>query len=180
MSDRRPRLFIVLSLLGLLAFAVPGAAKIYKWTDDQGNVHYSDEPAPGSKAVDLPPATVYEAPKPSARPAAPAGGQQQGQQSPQTGYSEFSIAAPADQATIRGTQQTITVTIAMDPALRAGQRIRLEMDGETVASGRQTQFQVHPVYRGTHKFRAVVEDAEGNTVAETPTVTIYKHQPSVN
>jgi len=176
MPDRRPYLPLVLAALVLLVAALPAAAKIYKWTDDQGHVHYSDKPAPGSKSVDLPPATVYEAPKPSTAP--PAETKQQPAQ--QTGYTQFRIVSPADQATIRGTQQTILVEIDIQPALRAGQQIRLEMDGKTVASGRDTRFSVHPVYRGTHTFHAVVEDAEGRAVAETPTVTVYKHQPSVN
>lgn len=34
----------------LAALATPAAAEVYKWTDDDGEVHYSDEPPPGAAA----------------------------------------------------------------------------------------------------------------------------------
>ena len=37
-------------LLALLIAAAPAGAGIYKWTDAQGHVHYSDDPPPEAKA----------------------------------------------------------------------------------------------------------------------------------
>ena len=42
-------------LLLLLLFTAPAVADIYKWVDDNGRVHYSDRPHPGSmEAVHVP------------------------------------------------------------------------------------------------------------------------------
>ena len=35
-------------MLLALTFALPAAAELYRWTDDQGRVHYSDMPPPAS------------------------------------------------------------------------------------------------------------------------------------
>lgn len=39
----------------LLALAQPANAELYEWTDDEGRVHYSNEPRPGSDKVGLAP-----------------------------------------------------------------------------------------------------------------------------
>ena len=42
--------FICFSLLGLVLLAVqPALAQLYKWTDENGKVHFSDKPPPKSK-----------------------------------------------------------------------------------------------------------------------------------
>lgn len=38
---------IAIALLAL-AFALPASAELYRWTDDKGRVHYSDQPPPPS------------------------------------------------------------------------------------------------------------------------------------
>jgi len=42
-----------LLLLALLALPVAAAADIYRWTDPQGKVHYSDSPPPEAKAKQI-------------------------------------------------------------------------------------------------------------------------------
>ncbi len=39
----------------LLMLVQPGYAELYEWTDDEGRVHYSNEPRPGSEKVGLAP-----------------------------------------------------------------------------------------------------------------------------
>lgn len=42
-----PQLKIYLGLMVFLLSATPVNAELYKWVDEQGNVHYSDQPASG-------------------------------------------------------------------------------------------------------------------------------------
>jgi glutaredoxin len=42
-----------LSLIGLALLAAPAMAGVYKWTDSQGRIHYSDTPPPAAKATQL-------------------------------------------------------------------------------------------------------------------------------
>ena len=39
----------------LLLLAPPATAELYEWTDDEGRVHYSNQPRPGSEKVGLAP-----------------------------------------------------------------------------------------------------------------------------
>ena len=46
-----------LAALFLVIFLIPSlgtADTLYKWVDDQGNVHYSDKPAPGATKINIP------------------------------------------------------------------------------------------------------------------------------
>lgn len=52
-------------LLGVTAFGSATAAALYKWTDEEGNVHYSQSPPEGNKAErmitkDAPPAPAQQ------------------------------------------------------------------------------------------------------------------------
>lgn len=48
MSGRRRRFGCAMTLGAVLALVgVPGAADVYRWRDDDGNVHFTDEPPPG-------------------------------------------------------------------------------------------------------------------------------------
>jgi glutaredoxin len=42
-----------LLLLAMLAASLPASAGVYKWTDAQGRVHYSDDPPPEAKAQQI-------------------------------------------------------------------------------------------------------------------------------
>lgn len=176
-----PRQPLTLTLASVLALAlcVPAAAKIYKWTDEQGNVHFSDEPPPeGAEQLDLPPLPTYQAPQ---RPIS--GGLERRVQQPEPeprGYQRLAIASPGREATIRGVQQTITVNVVVEPPLRPGHSVEILYDGERAAVGARTRFRISPVYRGAHTLAAVIRDADGRVVARSETITFYKHQPTVN
>jgi glutaredoxin len=43
----------LLMLLSVAACTLPAAAGVYKWTDAQGRVHYSDSPPPDQKAAQV-------------------------------------------------------------------------------------------------------------------------------
>jgi hypothetical protein len=52
-------------VVGMLMFALPAAATLYKWTDANGRVVYSDQPPPGKTDV-----KTLQGPPPPANPAA--------------------------------------------------------------------------------------------------------------
>ena len=72
MRKRRYPIVILLSCL-CLPLAASAASAVYKWTDAQGNVHFSDRPdeSPASKRieVDVVPRSADAPPPPPARPA---------------------------------------------------------------------------------------------------------------
>lgn len=44
-------------LVALLVIATPASAAIYKWKDEQGQVHFSDRPVAGAETAELQPIT---------------------------------------------------------------------------------------------------------------------------
>ncbi|MDN5848933.1 MAG: DUF4124 domain-containing protein, partial [Nitrococcus sp.] len=168
---------IAASALFFLLAAPVAAAVVYKWTGENGVVHFSDKPHPGAKRVDVgeplvysPPPSDFEAsatPKPSA--AAP-------------GYAHFSIVEPQPEATVRNNPGTVAVRFNVEPELREGDRIQLLLDGQPVATGGPTADTValQQVNRGAHTLSALIKDKAGEVIARADPVTFYMFRPSVH
>lgn len=67
-TQHTPFLRITLALALIAAFALPAAAQVYKWTDDKGKVHYSNQKPPQTQV-----ATVKLDPGPTAATASTSG-----------------------------------------------------------------------------------------------------------
>lgn len=163
-----------IALLFLL-LALPAMGAIYKWTDQNGVVHFSDSSHPGAVQLDVGQPPVYH---PVPVPPQP----EQGKNSAASAYSHFAISQPTPGATIRNNPGNVTVRLKIEPKLREGDRIRLLMDGKLVQSTPITGSQtvLHEVVRGTHTLSAVIENAAGDTVARADPVTFYMHRPSIH
>jgi hypothetical protein len=59
-------------LIALLAIALPAAADMYKWVDEAGEVHYSDQPPPNAKVREQVKVPTPAAGAPAAAPASTA------------------------------------------------------------------------------------------------------------
>ncbi|MCP0914010.1 MULTISPECIES: DUF4124 domain-containing protein [Legionella] len=162
-------LFFTLILLASSLFA-----QIYKWTDSNGNVHFSDRPHPGAKKIDLPPVQTYSPPPvadetpeaPSTATLAP--------------YTRIAITQPEDQATIRNNQGSIGVLVQVEPALRAGDKLQILFDGAALGQPQTTMaFELQNINRGSHTIAAQVLDAEGNVLITSESITIFMHRPRV-
>ena len=167
----RRRLFTLMSLVCSLAVA----ATVYKWVDEHGVVHYSDQPHPNAQKMNVQAAQTYKetlaAPGGAPAPAAA------GQPAP---YQGCAIAQPADDQAFTNVD-SLTVIVRTDPALRPGDQIFLVLDGQPLNGGAATgsQFTLASVDRGTHTLQALVRDGDGGIMCQTPGVTYHVHQPSV-
>lgn len=171
---------ITLACLLLLA-ALPVAADIYRWTDEQGNVHFSDEPRQGADAYDPGEPTVVES---LPTPAGAANGGDGERERPEAGtrYERFTFSAPQPEENLRGNPGRVTVSLTSTPGLAPEHRIRLTLDGEPVpgSPSNRPRFQLNGVERGTHRLRATIVDGEGRVLAEAGPLVFYMHRPSVN
>ena len=169
----RPAL-VCLGLLSAAALADNGGTTtVYKWVDPQGVVHYSDQPHPNAQKLEVRGAQTFSAlPAPAASPMpAP-----QETQSPAAAYQGCAITQPTDQESLMNVSQA-TAVVQASPQLRAGDQVRLFVDGKQVP-GSGTAF-TFSVFRGQHSVQAVIEDSTGQIVCETSTVTFFVHQPSI-
>ena len=172
----RRALFTLISLGCSLALA----ATVYKWVDENGVVHYSDQPHAGSQKIQLQEVQTYkEVPVPagSTAPAAPPPPQY-----PATsgGYRGCAVVQPQDDQSVANLD-SLTVVVQTDPPLHAGDQIFVTYDGQPLNGNSSTggRFTISPVDRGDHTLQAVVRGADGTVVCQAPSVTFHVHQPSI-
>ncbi|TDI90984.1 MAG: DUF4124 domain-containing protein [Chloroflexi bacterium] len=154
-------------LLGALG-TVTASAEIFRTVDEHGNVVFTDIPPPGNQAsesVTVNPVNTFSVPTPAATAPPPEA------DVPEVAhYESLTIVAPANDATVRENAGNVTVAVALDPPLRAGDRLVLYMDGdESPVPARGSSFQLENVDRGTHTIGVRVIDGAGRVAAEAPT-----------
>jgi hypothetical protein len=163
------RLFLLLFLVTPLL-----QAEIFKWVDQEGNVHFSDQNLNGSTPVELRPATVIETPTdpPSA---------QRQENSPQAkapagpAYESVRILKPADDESIRSSgEDPINVMIESSPGLADGDSYRLSMNGQVVASDLSSGLvPLENVERGSHTLMVEIVGKSGNSLISSEEISFH-------
>jgi len=169
--EKRP----VLVLLALLFAGTALANEAWRWIDEDGIVHYSDRPRPGAERIILPEPN-------STRPLAPAraatgeDGDENGEE--ETGpfrYDSLAVSAPASEQTLWNIEGVLSVSLALNPALRPGHQVRVYFDG-TPRMVPGTSFQLEEVWRGSHNLQAEVLDQTGKLMIRSDPIRFYVQQ----
>ena len=165
----------LLLLAGAWAAVVPASTTLYKWTDENGVVHYSDQPHQGAEKIQVAKAQSYAAP-PVAR---------QGASSPPPStmvaghrYQRVQITSPVDGDVLLNTAGQVPVSIDVEPGLAAGHQIWLSLDGQRVDSLSGPEGTLSGVDRGAHTLTLQIVDAAGAVVAQGDSVSFTVRQPS--
>jgi hypothetical protein len=153
------------------------AATVYKWVDEKGVTHYSDQPNPGAEKVKVSSAQSYQAA--AAAPNRSPDVVLPNQTSSGPTYSTCAIASPSNEQVFTNVT-SVTGSMSLQPSLLAGHRVAIALDGKRVegVSSSSSAFTVSPVFRGSHTLNLVVEDANGGVVCSSPPVTFHIRQPS--
>lgn len=168
---------ILISMLWTAAIAEPA----YRWVDDNGQVHYSDRPMPGSTQIELISGGAATVPAVPVLPSGEAAPEPDAPADPAAAYSAFNILQPTQQETLWGTGGTVDVVVEISPALEPGHRLGYYLDGELTDLGSgATTFQMQEVFRGIHTLQAVILDGAGEEVLRTLAVTFMVQQTSIN
>jgi hypothetical protein len=161
----------------LLVCSAALAATVYRWVDEDGVVHYSDQPHANAEKLQVHAAQGY---KPAAldTPAAGGGGGAAG--AAPAPYRGCAIVQPQDGQAFANVD-SLTVVVRTDPVLHQGDKVYVTVDGQALNSGNPTgsQFVLSPVERGTHTAQAQVKDTGGAVQCQTPPVTFEVHQNSI-
>lgn len=164
----------LLLVIGLL-LALPAAADIYKWTDANGHVVFSDQPHPGAEKLPEKEVPTFDSEQLPALPVP-----RKPEKAAFTGYDTVEIVQPKDNSAFWDTAGEVTVESVLKPALRAGDKLVLSLDGKAAAeSAGSTTFQLSNVDRGTHTLELKVEDAEGQVLGSSAPVTFTIHRASI-
>ncbi|HEY3786738.1 MAG TPA: DUF4124 domain-containing protein [Steroidobacteraceae bacterium] len=161
---------------GFLATAA--ATTVYKWVDDNGVVHYSDQPHENAQKVELKAPQTYSAPKINDVPSTAPASTRSAPQGP--AYKSCQISAPTNDQMFMNTA-TVTAGVSLQPQPRPGDQLVVTLDGQRVPGvpAEGGQFTISPVDRGTHSLQATVLDSRGLPVCQSQNVTFHVHQPSV-
>src|ERR1700722_14919056 len=113
----RTLLFTLMSFACSLALA----ATVYKWVDENGTVHYSDQPHANAQKVEVQAAQTYPA---TATPsqAAAAANANSGNDATDKSYRGCAIVNPQDGTQVANVD-TLGVSVRTDPGLHAGDQI---------------------------------------------------------
>jgi hypothetical protein len=169
-------------LFTLMLAASPAAfpATVYKWVDESGVTHYSDQPHPGAERIEL--QSLRSAfPAPPRPPAASTASARAPAATQEPAYSVCEVVRPANDEALLNVYE-LRVRVRTEPQLRPGHRLVLALDGRRVtdASASDTgEFVISPIFRGTHTLTFVVENERGEQQCQAPTVTFHVRQPSV-
>jgi Domain of unknown function (DUF4124) len=173
----RRTFFTLIPIACSFAAAAALAGTVYKWVDENGVVHYSDQPHPNAQKIQLRDVQTYKesgmTSAASTAPPAPVS-------TAPSGYRGCAVVSPqADESFAN--LDSLTVVVQTDPALHPGDQIFVTYDGQPLNGNAATggQFTISPVDRGTHTLQAVVRDSTGNVLCSAPGISFNVHQPSV-
>jgi hypothetical protein len=164
---------MALGLVAIFASRIPvDAAVIYKWTDADGVIHFSDQAVPGAeKILTSSGSSVRGGAAPTAASSTTASSTDKPKPAALS-FREFSIVSPASQETITG-NQPINVNLALEPPLKSNQSLIWTLDGGALSDqANATSFTLEDVPRGAHTIIATVEDQSGQSKSTEP-VTFY-------
>ena len=162
----------LLTVFLFCALALPASAQIYKYTDDRGNVVYSDQPPEGRTAqtIELAPTNTVEAQAPVDVP----GHTETAEQS--AAYTVLRLKDLPSADAIRANNGTFSVGVEIQPRLQSGHSLRLLLDGRPY--GKPTtapRLQLTNIDRGEHSL--AVEVLSGDTplqTSQTQTFTVQR------
>ncbi|MDP9083990.1 MAG: DUF4124 domain-containing protein [Pseudomonadota bacterium] len=163
----------------LAAFAGQ-AAVVYKWTDDHGLVHYSDQPVPGAQKIVTASSSRSNGSGASAGAASPAAPSAKKPTASAINYTQFAITSPSPEQTYFG-DEIVSVSLALQPALKEGQSITWHLNGKQLddQGPGTTQFTLQSLERGAYVIAATILDQNTGESLSSETVNFYVRQPSV-
>ncbi|MGV6807758.1 MAG: DUF4124 domain-containing protein [bacterium] len=175
---------IALCIIAAVTVCNASATTVYKIVDEQGNVTFTDKPPAGEREkakaekVVVKPANIQQPVSLAKSRSAP--NDENDPAGEFQGYGSARIASPADQATIPPGQTSVTVQVALQPALQQNHRVQFLVNGKNAGepvSGTSTTLS--SLARGEYTLSAKIIDGSGKPLATTKSITIYVKRASV-
>jgi hypothetical protein len=154
------------------------AMVVYKWTDAQGVVHFSDQPVDGAEKIITSSGSNHNGVLSTPAPAAPSADKPKSKDS--LANATISIASPGSQQTFTG-NEPVQVRLSVSPALKPSMQIIWSLNGAQVQNQAPdaVEFALTDLARGTYTIEATVTDvATGESKSADP-VTFNVMRPSL-
>ena len=165
--------------LGLMSSAF-GQSALYQSVAPDGSVTFSDTPSVGSHPYDMMSGNVsgFTATEATAL-VTPADASALPASSAISPYTTLAITQPLDQTTFQN-QTPISVLVAIQPMLKAGDKVKLMLDGVAVGAPQDSlRFTLTDLARGTHQLQVAIVNSDGATLKSSLSVTVFKQQATV-
>ena len=163
-------------MLAALASFAGQAAVVYKWTDSDGVVHFSDQPVPGAQKIYTGASNTAVSVPTDQNTGSPADTEKK---AGALDYAEFSITSPSPEQTFYG-DEPISANLALSPGLKPGQIVTWHLNGAEVGNqgSGATAITLPHLDRGTYTIGATVTEPATGESRSTNEVTFYVRQPS--
>ena len=157
-------LLLILTCLSLSSLAQE-KKKLYKWVDENGNVHYTDEPRKGAKEITIKEVPAIKMKMPSV-PKSNAGTENNNsEETPKANYQALVLTEPQNDGVIRNNAGAVTLTAQILPELKPDHGIRFFLDGKPVGKDpRSLSVTVTEVSYGLHSASFVILDKKGKQI----------------
>lgn len=168
------RIFTLLAL-PVAALLLPAllSADVYRWTDDQGNVHFGDRPPEGSasESVDVR-EPMRAVPLEGAREILESPVRPRGQPEAEGDYQRVVITRPEDGQGVRANDGNVTAELDLEPGLDtdSGHRVVWLLDGEAAGEGVSPSATFEGLNRGAYSLQARIVDESGNELGVSDTI----------
>jgi len=174
-----------LLLFSIIFFTSPCFSDVYKWVDDDGNVHYTNKPRKNATKVDLPPSTTYtaanaknkkdsttentETTKKTVKVNKQAEKEKTATVDDKPEYDVIEIIEPEENKTIRNDQGEVVVKISLSPTLGEGHIRQLILDNAALPKIilPANSATLSGLERGKHQFVLEIKDAKGKVIGKS-------------
>jgi hypothetical protein len=155
------------------------AMVVYKWTDAQGVVHFSDQPVDGAEKIITSSGSNHNGVLNDPAPAVQSSDKQKSKDTT-LASATISIASPGSQQTFTG-NEPVPVRLSVSPALKASMQVVWTLNGTQVQGQAPdaVEFALTDLARGTYTIEATVTDvATGESKSADP-ITFNVMRPSL-
>ena len=160
--------------LGAVTSLASFATTVYRWTDADGVVHFSDQPEPGAEKVPIGPAKLYGTPKLKAQKTTPEAAKKK--QLAHLGYTVVAVSSPAAEQTFF--DEPIPVALSLSPDLQEGHTLTWFLNGTPIEQTTGS-FVINFLDRGAYSIYATITDTGTQETTSSAPVGFYVRQPSV-
>ena len=156
---------------------------VYKWTDPNGLVHYSDQPVPGAEKILTGVSSARSAPFAAAAKTAPAAKAVPALKSKKDPANkatrEILITSPTPEQTFLG-GEPVPFHLSLNPDLKDGQTITWNLNGKTLDDqpNDAVAFTLVDLDRGSYSVFATVTNSDTGESQTSAPVNFNVHQPS--
>ena len=163
---------------GLLAAFAGNAAVVYKWTDADGVVHFSDQPVPGAEKLEVGMGSTRTGTTFGEKLPAPKTAEKTVPTKP-SDYTSFSLSSPSPEQTFFN-DDIVTAHLNLDPGLLPNHTITWYLDGSALTDQSPDAVTVilRGLPRGTYTVSATVFDSQSQESRNSEIVTFYMREPS--